>query len=228
MRTVYEQSTNESHAMLAEAAERFTEVVGGLKQMTAEMQEELEATRQELRKGILELPQETAESAAQMRRVIVDQIEALAELNRIVARHGRNLDAVEPAAMAPRRIETIEATLPQPRRVMRDEPALTNGGARPPEPPRPRPDITGFAGTPPPVLPARRAPEAPAVGPAPSQGGSGRAGWLSDILTRASREEAEAPPARTESRGAPAPAQEPAAPSARSIRSIHSQSTSLA
>ena len=31
-----------------------------------------------------------------MRRVIVDQIEALAELNRIVARHGRNLDAVEP------------------------------------------------------------------------------------------------------------------------------------
>ncbi len=31
-----------------------------------------------------------------MRRVIVDQIEALAELNRIVARHGRGLDAAEP------------------------------------------------------------------------------------------------------------------------------------
>ena len=81
--------------------ERFADVIDGLKQMTAEMQRELEATRAELRKGILELPQETAESAAQMRRVIVDQIEALAELNRIVARHGRNLDAVEPAA-APR------------------------------------------------------------------------------------------------------------------------------
>ena len=62
------------------------------------MQRELDATRTELRKGILELPQETAESAAQMRRVIVDQIEALAELNRIVARHGRGLDAVEPGA----------------------------------------------------------------------------------------------------------------------------------
>ena len=58
---------------------------------------ELEATRAELRRGILELPQETAESAAQMRRVIVDQIEALAELNRIVARHGRSLDTAEPA-----------------------------------------------------------------------------------------------------------------------------------
>ena len=67
-----------------------------MKQMAAEMQRELETTRAELRRGVFELPQETAESAAQMRRVIVDQIEALAELNRIVARHGRNLDAVEP------------------------------------------------------------------------------------------------------------------------------------
>jgi hypothetical protein len=110
---------------------------------------------------------------------------------------------------------------------MRDEPALTNGGARLPEPSRPRPDITGFAGTPPPVLPARRAPEAPGVGPAPSQGGSGRAGWLSDILTRASREETEAPPARNESRGAPAPAQEPAR-SERSIDSLDSLAVDIA
>ena len=74
-----------------------------MKQMAAEMQRELEAhAATELRRGIFELPQETAESAAQMRRVIVDQIEALAELNRIVARHGRNLDAVEPPRRARR------------------------------------------------------------------------------------------------------------------------------
>jgi len=42
---------------------------------------------------VLEMPQEAAESTAQMRKVIVDQIEALAELNRIVAHHGRGLDA---------------------------------------------------------------------------------------------------------------------------------------
>ena len=78
-----------------------------MKQMAAEMQRELGSRpAHELRRGIFELPQETAESAAQMRRVIVDQIEALAELNRIVARHGRNLDAVEP------------------RRAPREEPAL--------------------------------------------------------------------------------------------------------
>ena len=95
--------------------------------MTAEMQRELDATRTELRKGILELPQETADSAAQMRRVIVDQIEALAELNRIVARHGRNLDAVEPA---PRRIEA-SAEAGARRTVARGSPCARTAGARP-------------------------------------------------------------------------------------------------
>ena len=90
------EAVAEVHAMFNQSAERFTEIMQGMKQMAAEMQQELETTRAELRRGILELPQETAESAAQMRRVIVDQIEALAELNRIVARHGRSLDAVEP------------------------------------------------------------------------------------------------------------------------------------
>ena len=71
--------------------------------MARDMQRELETTRAELRRGILELPQETAESAAQMRRVIVDQIEALAELNRIVARHGRSLDTAEPRRAGSRR-----------------------------------------------------------------------------------------------------------------------------
>src|SRR5207253_3805466 len=137
-----------------QSAERFAAVVEGLKQMTGEMQHELEATRAELRKGIFELPQETADSTAQMRRVIVDQIEALAELNRIVARHGRGLDAIEPGA---RRTELAEAP-PLRRAAPRDEappPGGNNGGPRP-EPPRPRGDITGMSAP----IPPRRA-EAP-------------------------------------------------------------------
>ena len=82
--------------MFAQAAQRFADVLQGLKQMARRCSMSSRPTRAELRRGILELPQETADSAAQMRRVIVDQIEALAELNRIVARHGRGLDAVEP------------------------------------------------------------------------------------------------------------------------------------
>ena len=192
MQTIYEQATGDSQTMLTQAAERFADVVEGLKRMSSDMQRELEATRTELRRGILELPQETAESAAQMRRVIVDQIEALAELNRIVARHGRSLDVAEPSA---RRVEAVEAAAP--RRVVPSEAVLTNGGPRP-EPPRPqRADITGLN---PPAMPTRRA-DAPSLSPAvqgspPAQGGpaGGRTGWLSDLLTRASQEPEPAPP----------------------------------
>ncbi len=167
--------------MLHEASERFTGVLQNIKQMAAEMQHELEATRAELHRGVFELPRETAEGTAQMRRVIVDQIEALAELNRIVARHGRSLDAVEPV----RRTGT------------RDEPTLAVVGGRSdpprdiprPAPPPPRSEVAGFAPRRPEPPPA-----SPPPMPAPATPGSSRS-WLSDLLSRASQEE-EAPPAR--------------------------------
>src|SRR5207302_685369 len=137
MRSMYEQATGDASAMFDEAARRFAEVMEDLKQMAAEMQQEVETTRAELRKGIFELPQETAESAAQMRRVIVDQIEALAELNRIVARHGRGLDTVEPSA---RRADPVDATPPRREAILAN--GLANGGSRA-EPARPRRDLGG-------------------------------------------------------------------------------------
>jgi hypothetical protein len=242
MRSIYEQATEESHAMLSQSAQRFVDVLDGLKQMTSEMQQQLETTREELRKGILELPQETADSAAHMRRVIVDQIEALAELNRIVARHGRGLDAVEPRrsepvevarrmepAEAARRMEPAEARRAEPaeavprRATPRDEPPPTNGSARP-EPARPRADITGVAT---PAIPVRRA-EAPSL--SPGQPG-GRAGWLSELLTRASQEAEpparEAPPARETPSGREAPP-EGARPDRTSIESLDTLAVDIA
>jgi hypothetical protein len=109
---------------------------------------------------VLEMPQEAAESTAQMRKVIVDQIEALAELNRIVAHHGRGLDVVSQGRATVQRQE-------EP--VM----AAAAGG---------RGDSRGSASTlPPPDLgmPAGRRTEAPPVSP-----DGGRDGWLSDLLSR--------------------------------------------
>jgi hypothetical protein len=178
LNAVYEQASGEVNAMFTHAAERFTDIMQGMKQMAAEMQHELETTRAELRRGVLELPQETAESAAQMRRVIVDQIEALAELNRIVARHGRALDAVEPVRREAEPAYAAGGGRAQPRPVRSDI-----SGA-PPRPPR---DITG--------APTRRA-EAPSLSPIQGgkEAGNGRGGWLSDLLTRASRDRDDAPP----------------------------------
>jgi hypothetical protein len=182
MRHIFEQSTGDAHAMFDQAAERFAEVVDGIKRMTAEMQHELETTRGELRKGILELPQETADSAAQMRRVIVDQIEALAELNRIVARHGRTLDTVEPGG---RRAEPIETVAP------RREPVMAVSSPTRVEPPRGRTDIGGMGPPPTPPPPTRRA-ESPSLSPGngnlATPGNNGRGAWLSDLLTRASQD----------------------------------------
>jgi Apolipoprotein A1/A4/E domain len=183
LRAVYEQASGETHAIFQQSAERFAEIVQGMKQMAAEMERELDATRAELRRGILELPKETADSAAQMRRVVVEQIEALAELNRIVARHGRALDASEPGRRGPAREEAAVSV------GARAEPSAR--AARDPlnTPLPPRPDITGAA-------PARRA-EAPSLSPAQS---NGRSGWLSDLLSRASREEPDVVRERVEDR----------------------------
>jgi hypothetical protein len=224
MRSIYQQAVGDTDTVFRDASGRFTEVMEGMKEMAAEMQRELESTRAELRRGIFDLPQETAESAAQMRRVIVDQIEALAELNRIVARHGRNLDAVEPSRRAGREEPAATATIggrgetsahaeppvrvaPPARNDMSPRPTgptRSEGPSRNPPPGRsellprqptaPRNEIPGFT--------AARPQEAPL--PAPN--GNNR-GWLSDLLSRASepeepareypREPARAPEERT-------------------------------
>ena len=114
------------------------------------------------------------ESTAQMRKVIVDQIEALAELNRIVARHGRGLDVVSSG---------------QSRVQREEEPMLATAGGRSEAQSRsapPRMSGGGSASTlPPPDLgmPASRRTEAPPVSPASAD--QGRDGWLSDLLNRA-------------------------------------------
>ncbi len=195
--SVYNDASAEVQAMFNQSADRFTEIMQGMKQMAAEMQQELETTRTEMRRGILELPQETAQSAAQMRRVIVDQIEALAELNRIVARHGRSLDSVEPVR---REAEPLYAASSGRGQVRPMRPDM----APPPAQPATR-DITG--------APARRPTAPPTLSPVQGgkddrNGGNGNgngsgngSGWLSDLLTRASREDSPSiapPPAARE------------------------------
>jgi hypothetical protein len=211
---VYDESSAEVQAMFSQSASRFTEIMQGMKQMAAEMQQELETTRAELRRGILELPQETAESTAQMRRVIVDQIEALAELNRIVARHGRSLDAAEPMR---REAEPLYAANTGRGQV---RPMRPDMAAPPPQAPR---DITG--------APARRPNAPPTLSPVPGgkddNNGRNSGGWLTDLLSRASREEtAAAPPPPAPPREAPRAEERPQQRD--SIDSIDSLSVDIA
>jgi hypothetical protein len=182
MSQIYQQSTEEADAMFKQSAEKFANMVGSMKQMAGEMQRELEATRNELRRGVLEMPQEAADSTAQMRKVIVDQIEALAELNRIVAHHGRGLDVVSTnrtTTTAYREEEPVLAAATGGRAETRPAPQRGNAASS-----LPPPDLG---------MPAARRTEAPPVAPAAS--GQGQDGWLSDLLSRTDGAGA-APPAQ--------------------------------
>ena len=168
MNELYQQSNHETDAMFKESTEKFSTMVQSMKQMASEMHHELESTRNELRRGVLEMPQEAADNTAQMRKVIVDQIEALAELNRIVAHHGRGLDVVSAGrANAQRQEEPVMAA--------------AAGGGRPDVRAR---DIGSASTLPPPDLgmPSSRRTDAPPVSPVGQDGG--RDGWLSDLLNR--------------------------------------------
>ncbi len=89
LRILFEETTGEIQALFSQAAERFNQVVREMKASAAAVQRDLESTGDEMRRGLSDLPKDTAATMAQLRRVVVEQIEALAELNRIVARHDR-------------------------------------------------------------------------------------------------------------------------------------------
>lgn len=197
MREIYDQGTREAGQMFQQASDKFAGIVQNMRQMAGELHRELDETRAELRRGVLDMPQEAAENTAQMRKVIVDQIEALAELNRIVARHGRGLDV---ASTSSRPVHREEEVLMATAVSARSEPS------RPA--PRPR-DAASASSLPPPDLgtsgPAPRRTEAPPVSPAGTD--QGRDAWLSDLLNRADGDQDRDAP---RGRSAPAP-QRPAA-----------------
>ncbi len=109
-----------------------------VKDMASQVQRELDQTRQELRRGVLDLPQETSETAEAMRRVVSDQIRALKELAALVSDSGATFDVAEPRACAARRRRSQagafrEAACAQPRgsrRVEVDRRANRSAGAR--------------------------------------------------------------------------------------------------
>jgi len=118
LRQVQERLISEMHMALDDATRRFGETADAMRTTASQVGSELEATRSELQRGMLELPEETKASAAAMRQVVAEQIEALNELNAIVRSQPSTHDvsgrrAAPPReTSAPRRSESF----PSPRR----------------------------------------------------------------------------------------------------------------
>jgi DNA anti-recombination protein RmuC len=220
LKTTLEQTNAQLSGALEHAAERFRQSVAEVKDMTHQVQRELDQTRGELRRGVLDLPQETSEAADAMRRVVSDQIRALKELAALVSDSGANYDVAEPAplAVAPPPVAATRFDRPPSRlaevgrRVEAHsprEPALPRAAeaiAAPLIDAPPPAQIVAPELIPPTGRPAQSWSAPPASGPLPTAtqaaqaipaaapaADRGQAGWLSNLLAAASRDEPEAP-----------------------------------
>jgi hypothetical protein len=115
LRSVYENATTEVNTLFRDMNQRFVDVARELREVATEVQHSLDQTRQELKRGVFELPHETRESTAAMRRLVADQIKALAELNEVVSRHSRGMDSAPPRRLAVNEDALIAAATETPR-----------------------------------------------------------------------------------------------------------------
>ncbi|MEP3671618.1 MAG: hypothetical protein ABJM86_01575, partial [Hyphomicrobiales bacterium] len=109
-----------------EATNRFASASEEMRKTAQTLQTDLQATRAEIKRGIFDLPEETKESTAAMRRLVSDQVRALNDLSEIVnAQRSRQPEAhaqataakketisAKPAAQAPVTKATVAETKP--------------------------------------------------------------------------------------------------------------------
>jgi hypothetical protein len=165
------------------------------------MQRELSETRTQLQRGVLEMPAEAREASTAMRRAITEQIDAINELSKIVARYaGETVTLPQAPAPAPIASPAPAVLQPRPGQMPRqlarsDEPKAVKPVLRPAEPPKEaesyRPQGAAPAGSPGLAKPALPAAQPPAARPRAS--GEGR-GWVADLLRRASSGDDESTP----------------------------------
>ena len=193
---------NTQEAMLAEmqnalsdATSRFNETAQSMQDTARQVGAELESTRTELQRGFLELPEETKASAAAMRSVVAEQIEALNELNSIVRSQPSSHDVSRASYAPPPPAPTLAPTpAPAPAPVPKPMPVAAAPAPIPARAPAPvltpaptrtlqQQDNADFLDT------LSRKPQAtpkaiaPVATPSPATDGNG---WLRDVLRNAS------------------------------------------
>lgn len=171
-----EQIRNSIAEVVEQASQKFANATDEIRRSSAAIRAELEETRSELQRGVMDMPEEAKQSTAQMRKAVSEQINALKELSEIVQKSGRLTDVGEARAArapAPARTAAAVAQAPQPQR---SEPVAAPRAVAA-APAAPAPAMRGS-------LDVRGNPEQPKQGN----------GWVSDLLRRASSDEAPAEP----------------------------------
>jgi hypothetical protein len=191
VRSAIEAASQQMMAVLETASGRFGDSVSSLREMAAEIRRELDATRADLQRGVLEIPRETQDATGEMRRVVSEQLKALTELSTLVQRSGRAVDAATPQVSEPKRPEPTAPAAAAAKPVAA-APAKAAPAPKPETPAsRPGQSINVVSA---PSTPRGGEMLRPAASPRPDAKGADNRGWLSDLLTRASLDD-EAEPA---------------------------------
>ena len=175
IRSAQDDIISEMTKTVSDASDRFNDAAGRMRDVARDVHRELEATRNELKQGVLNLPDEAEESSAALRKVVNEQIRALTELSEIVAKQSNSLDISRPQAQA------AAASAPAPQSAA---PAPQSYAPEPLAPQRQAP-----AADPRPQQqhrPAEMRRQQPAQ---PQDGNPAGKGWVADLLRRASRDE---------------------------------------
>ncbi|MEI6738399.1 MAG: hypothetical protein WCL29_07975, partial [Pseudomonadota bacterium] len=194
VRGVTSTTVAEMGDVLSKLIGRFDETANDVKATTAQIAREIESTRDEIARSLVDLPRETQQQGATLRRAISDQAKALSELSNILIVSGRTTDVAKP-------VTTVAPVVSKPEPVYVPAPAPVFKQPVVPEVEEARAELKDRAplASPTPVSRSIQAtrPVAPAVSvrqevsasvtPASEKGQ--RAGWLSDLLDRASRDD---------------------------------------
>jgi hypothetical protein len=88
--------------MLSATASDFQQTAQDMRITAQQVVKDIDSARGELKRAILDLPEETRTNADAMRRVVADQIAALNTLAEVVKRQTGTLDVSGPGVMLPR------------------------------------------------------------------------------------------------------------------------------
>jgi hypothetical protein len=188
---------------VSETTLKFAEATDKMREAARMMQTELDATRNELKRGVFELPREAEESTAALRKVVSDQLKALSELSSLVGKQNAALDVSRNVARAssaavsaeprvsetPRRSQSYAEPTPAPAPAPEPRRGLVDQASRLERTVRDRVEAN-FDRT--------QREVAASVDRALREDtpqASGQRGWVADLLKRASHDDAAAPAA---------------------------------
>ncbi|HEX4762310.1 MAG TPA: methyl-accepting chemotaxis protein, partial [Sphingomicrobium sp.] len=110
LREQHERAMQSMSEMLSATASDFQQTAQDMRITAQQVVKDIDNARSELKRAILDLPEETRSNADAMRRVVADQIAALNALADVVKRQTGTLDVSGPGAVLPRNLrETAHA-----------------------------------------------------------------------------------------------------------------------